>query len=189
MQRLPFRARAGRAALAAASLMMVLCVGSPAALAEDPALLVRLPDPVASWVVYRSLVGAIDRLERSASCRSVLDDFTTASGEPLSVVVEARGESPGRYLAGLLFLDGTAHARCRSGGVAAFTAPGWRVVYVCSAVFRERLQHHSAEAEAALIHEALHTLGLGENPPTPRAIQDRVRARCVTPGRTIASAR
>jgi hypothetical protein len=60
---------------------------------------------------------------------------------------------------------------------------------VCSAIFRERLRHHSADAEAALIHEALHTLGLGENPPSPRAIQDRVYERCVVPGRTIASAR
>jgi hypothetical protein len=63
------------------------------------------------------------------------------------------------------------------------------VVYVCSGVFRGQLQHRPADAEAVLIHEALHTLGLGENPPTPRAIQDRVRARCVTPGQTIASAR
>jgi hypothetical protein len=112
-----------------------------------------------------------------------------ASGESLSAVLEARGESPDHYLAGLLFLDGSSHPHCRSGRVAAFTAPGWRVEYVCSAVFRGRLRHHPADAEAALIHEALHTLGLGENPPTPRAIQRRVYARCVTPGRTLASTR
>jgi hypothetical protein len=37
---------------------------------------------------------------------------------------------------------------------------------------------HPEEAEAALIHEMLHTLGLGENPPRSRDITARVRARC-----------
>ena len=32
--------------------------------------------------------------------------------------------------------------------------------------------------EATLIHEALHTLGLGENPPTSREITSRVVSRC-----------
>jgi hypothetical protein len=147
--------------------------GSPAT-----PLLVRIPDPAVSSLVHRSLSGAVARLERSGECRAVLGDFATPSGEPLASVLEARGESPGRYLAGLLFLDGTAHPRCRSGAVAAYTAPGWRVVYVCADVFRWRLERKPSDAETVLIHEALHTLGLGENPPTPRAIQERVRARC-----------
>jgi hypothetical protein len=33
-------------------------------------------------------------------------------------------------------------------------------------------------AEAMVIHEMLHTLGLGENPPTTFEITDRVMARC-----------
>ena len=34
------------------------------------------------------------------------------------------------------------------------------------------------EQEAVLIHELLHSLGLGENPPDSAAITDRVMARC-----------
>ena len=33
-------------------------------------------------------------------------------------------------------------------------------------------------AEAMVIHEMLHTLGLGENPPSSLEINERVRARC-----------
>ena len=33
-------------------------------------------------------------------------------------------------------------------------------------------------AEAMVIHEMLHTLGLGENPPTTFEITDRVLSRC-----------
>ena len=33
-------------------------------------------------------------------------------------------------------------------------------------------------AEAALIHESLHSLGLGENPPTSSEITSRVISRC-----------
>lgn len=173
----PPSVRALRFVLAVA--VPLFCVQPPAVSAEDSRLLVRLPDPAVSWVVYRALRGAIDRVERSEACRAVFGDFTTPSGEPLSAVLEARGETPGRHLARLLFLDGSSHPRCRSGAVAAFTSPGWRVVYVCSAVFRGRLESRSAEAEMVLIHEALHTLGLGERPPTPQAIQDRIYARCV----------
>jgi hypothetical protein len=182
VQRPSFHLRAGHLALAVA---VPALWGPPPAVAGDPPFLLRLPDPAVSWVVYRSLRGAIDRLERSETCRAVLGDFTTPSGEPLSAVLEARGETPGRYLAGLLFLDGSSHPLCRGRRVAAFTSPGWRVVYVCSAVFRGQLERRSAEAEAVLIHEALHTLGLGENPPPPQAIQERVHARCVAGQRTI----
>lgn len=163
----------------------VFCVEPPAVAGDDSQLLVRLPDPAVSWVVYRALRGAIGRLERSDSCRAVFSDFTTASGEPLSAVLESRGETPGRHLAGLLFLDGSSHPLCRSRTVAAFTSPGWRVVYLCSAAFRGQRGSRSAEAEVVLIHEALHTLGLGERPPTPQAIQARVYARCVAPRGTL----
>jgi hypothetical protein len=36
----------------------------------------------------------------------------------------------------------------------------------------------SVTAEIILIHEFLHTLGLGENPPTSDAITARVSIRC-----------
>lgn len=168
---------AGRS-LALASLALSF-VPPRGATGGDPGLLVRLPDPVVSQIVHRSLRGAIARLGRSETCRAILEDFATADGTPLSAVLAARGESPARYAAGLLFLDGASHPHCRCGTVAAFTAPGWRVVYVCSATFRRHLRGRPDEAETVIIHEALHTLGLGENPPAPREIDERVNARCV----------
>jgi hypothetical protein len=40
------------------------------------------------------------------------------------------------------------------------------------------MMRNSRHAEALLIHEMLHSLGLGENPPTSHQITARVRARC-----------
>lgn len=179
MQRQTFRHPLGVLALAVGTGgLLAGALPAPAA-AREAALLVRIPDPVASMMVRRGLRGAISRLERSETCRAVLDDFTTASGMPLSEVLGSRGETPRQYMSGLLFLDGTAHPRCRAGHCLAFTGPGWQVVYVCAQVFRWRLAESPSRAELVLIHETLHTLGLGENPPTSRAIQSRVRARCL----------
>src|SRR5262249_44436937 len=78
--------------------------------------------------------------------------------------------------------DGKPLCERRQVGVVAFTAPRSRVVYICPgyALF---YRHDPDEAEAGLIHEALHSLGLGENPPSSRYIQVRVRARCLAQAR------
>jgi hypothetical protein len=46
---------------------------------------------------------------------------------------------------------------------------------VCGPAFRELSRVHR---ENALIHEMLHTLGLGENPPSSPEITKRVNERC-----------
>jgi hypothetical protein len=57
-------------------------------------------------------------------------------------------------------------------------------VFVCPAEREARSRLARLEfqggslAEAMVIHEMLHTLGLGENPPTPFEITERIRARC-----------
>jgi hypothetical protein len=74
-----------------------------------------------------------------------------------------------------IFRDGHEHATCRTSPAAAFTGPGSRVVFVCGNRFgtigRER-------AELVMIHELLHTLGLGEQPPTSGEINRIVARRC-----------
>ncbi len=60
----------------------------------------------------------------------------------------------------------------------AFTVPGSRVIYVCGREFRSAVERSRALADAVIIHELLHSLGLGENPPTPKVITDAVLARC-----------
>lgn len=63
--------------------------------------------------------------------------------------------------------------------VSAYTTPGGSVVYACTGRFR-RWQAGSGPSAPVnvLIHETLHTLGLGENPPTTEEITARVEARC-----------
>lgn len=53
-----------------------------------------------------------------------------------------------------------------------------RVIYVCGTRFAERFARKTEGGEILLIHELLHTLGLGENPPTTEEITRQVRARC-----------
>jgi len=48
-------------------------------------------------------------------------------------------------------------------------------VFICPTAF---VEGSPEETEAALIHEMLQTLGLGENPSRSRDITARVRARC-----------
>ena len=63
--------------------------------------------------------------------------------------------------------------------------PGVPRVFVCpdgagrinSRLSRVEFQSGSL-AEAMVIHEMLHTLGLGENPPTTFEITERIRERC-----------
>jgi hypothetical protein len=52
-----------------------------------------------------------------------------------------------------------------------------RRVFVCKA-FAEFQLRQPGVAESMVIHEALHTLGLGENPPTPMEITNRIYGRC-----------
>jgi hypothetical protein len=169
------------------TLVAVACTatssGLPPAEGQDvpppAALLISVADPRTSQLVHRSVRGAASRLRRSPMCRELLRDFRTASGDPLAAELGKLGQDPDVYLAGLVYIDGSSHRRCRNGRVLAFTGPGWRVVYVCPAFLD--LERRPAVAEAILIHEALHTLGLGENPPTSRVIQDQVNARCLVP--------
>jgi hypothetical protein len=60
----------------------------------------------------------------------------------------------------------------------AFTEVGSQVVRICGRHFKERFLGSRRATEIIMIHEFLHTLGLGENPPTSEEITDRVRSRC-----------
>jgi hypothetical protein len=85
----------------------------------------------------------------------------------------------------LTFLDGAAVPLCQKRAVTMVASPGMPRVFVCPAGagrVNSRLAGIEFEsgslAEALVIHEMLHTLGLGENPPSTFQITDRVRQRC-----------
>jgi hypothetical protein len=99
------------------------------------------------------------------------------SGQKLLTKLQASGRSPAHTLTALRFFDDGAAPQCQDGAVTAFTHPGSQVIRVCGRQFTDRGR---TAAEIIVIHEFLHALGLGENPPTSRDITERVAARCGT---------
>src|SRR5574341_58063 len=132
----------------------------------------------ATWGALQRVGQRALRLLDSAECRRVFSDFTDERGSTLQANLEALGQTPAGYLHLILFVDGGQLARCRKDPVLAVTTVGSRVVHLCPEAFEKAVQTNGRHAEAILIHEALHSLGLGENPPSSHQITDRVLARC-----------
>jgi hypothetical protein len=124
--------------------------------------------------------GAVKRLE-SEECRKLFTDFADSQGRPLRQNLDEWTSSAAEYVALVPFLDGSSQASCRKGNVALVTSPGVRRVFVCKAFADVQLRQPGV-AESMVIHEILHTLGLGEAPqkgaPTSIEITQRVEARC-----------
>jgi hypothetical protein len=108
----------------------------------------------------------------------VYTDIQVASGRPLQDVLDRSGRSGAEHLGTLLFYDGGAQPRCRAARTLAFTWRGSQVVFVCPQQFVAAARRDPFLASAALIHESLHSLGLGEDPPTSSEITSRVISRC-----------
>jgi hypothetical protein len=161
------RSSSGRAVLAAAVLL--------AATSLDAAPPLKLTGWDAS-AVNRARTGALKRLE-SDECRKVFTDFTDAQGRTLQQNLEEWGASPADYVGLIPFVDGSSQASCRYTKTALVASPGVRRVFVCKAFADVQLRQPGI-AESMVIHEILHTLGLGENPPTSIEITQRVEARC-----------
>jgi hypothetical protein len=126
--------------------------------------------------VRGAVQGAARRLSRP-SCQRLFSEFTDAKGRTLQANLDARGLTPEAQLRGIRFEDGVVRHRCDKSGVHAVTWPGSSIVYIC----REFLTAHNRNpylSESYVIHELLHTLGLGENPPSSQQITDRVVAAC-----------
>jgi hypothetical protein len=120
--------------------------------------------------------GARRRL-RSPECQKVLSDFRDLQGRPLVERLAAFAVPPDEYLGRIAFLDGSRRPLCQAGKAELVTTPGTARVLVCPP-FLKTVWRDRAMAEVYVIHEMLHTLGLGENPPTPGQITDQVEQRC-----------
>ena len=135
-------------------------------------------------VVDRVRARAASRLDEDR-CRALLTDFKDRNGRTLDENLQPLGLSASGYLLGLPFVDGSGLNVCRSSSVTMAATPGLRRVFVCPGgvgVLNSRLAQvefrNGSLAEAMVIHEMLHTLGLGENPPSTFEITRRVRERC-----------
>jgi len=136
----------------------------PAALASDTA---------GSFEVVEH---AVDWLERD-ECQQIFTEFHDQAGRPLTVRLAELHVTAADFLRLIVWRDGTYTSQCQRGPLA-FTTPGSRLVFVCSRQFADLTFGDWELARAVVIHEALHSLGLGENPPSSREITARVRARC-----------
>jgi hypothetical protein len=144
--------------------------------APTPAANIRLRG-IARGTLERAVLDASRRLA-TASCQKVFADFVDAFGKPLQASLDALGETPQAYLNHVLFYDGSSHTRCSTGSILGGTTRGARIVYVCASQFSDRAGRNAFDLDAFVIHEMLHTLGLGENPPAPSQITAQVMRRC-----------
>jgi hypothetical protein len=156
----------------------ILCavvIGGPAK--AEAQVLLGFVDSDARFAVQGAIQGAAARLARP-SCHRVLSDFVDESGLDLETRLLASGRSPADAFAALRFVDSRAAPQCRAGTTLAFTQTGSPAIHVCGRLFMKRSMRNRLTAEIIVIHEFLHALGLGENPPTSQAITEQVVVRC-----------
>ena len=115
---------------------------------------------------------------KAPRCQTLLTEFSDQRGRALTERLAELQMSLAEYLDAIIIEDDERYSRCRDEGVLAFTAVGSRIVYVCGPGFTRAAQRDPQEVKAALVHELLHSLGLGENPPSPRQITYRVNQLC-----------
>jgi hypothetical protein len=160
-------------------LLMLSLGGSQEARPGDDgfALRSRMPPGAQHAALRRAVMGARERLARR-ECQQVFSEFTDASGRTLQEKLDAQGRTAASYLGLIVFADGARLRQCQDPNTFGVTEPGSRVVYVCGRQFALVDGNRPSQTEAFLIHEELHSLGLGENPPSPKEITARVLAMC-----------
>ena len=165
--------RTAKTAIVGAAILMAM---TEPATAQAP-VLIGFVDTGTRLAVRRAVQGASARLRRPA-CQDVLSDFRDESGQPLVTRLAASGRTVAEAFSFLRFYDDRGAPKCRAGTTLAFTQTGFLIIHVCGGVFKETVSQNSTAAEFSVIHEFLHTLGLGENPPTSEAITAQVARRC-----------
>jgi hypothetical protein len=175
------------ARFAAAGLAAVLAINAEAGNQEKrkPSLLVgrdawprlHIPDPDARLASRLALEQARELLAKPR-CRRVFTQFADREGHTLADRLDTLGVDAQTYFTMIVFIDDTRNRACITGAIA-FTAPGSRVVHLCVDELRRTWQENPTHLVAAFIHELLHSLGLGENPPSPQEITRRVLHQCL----------
>ncbi len=176
--------RGGLRSVAFPMVCVCLVAAAGGAAAEDVAaeaapFRVRVPYIEAARALERALQAADQRLAEPA-CLEVLTDFRDASARTLEEALGANGVSARAYLRWIVFAQDRGSKACMTNGTVAATEPGSRVVFVCPRSFAEMARSDPDRAEATVIHEMLHSLGLGENPPSSKEITKRVLLRCAS---------
>ncbi len=145
-------------------------------MSRDPRDNVRVSDQSLAHPLRQAVLGA-DAWLKTPACQELFTDFLDQRGVPLASVLKERGRDAREQLRSIFFYDGAQHPVCRAGGSAAVSNPGSAVVFVCP-LFGDYSRDVN-QARAVVVHELLHTLGLGESPPTSLQITNRVIERCI----------
>ena len=111
-------------------------------------------------------------------CQRIFTDFRDPSGHPLQRRLDSFERTGPDFLRILRFANGVGLLPCQSRGVLAATSPLSHVIFLCGVQFFERQRLDPEYGAALVIHEMLHSLGLGENPPASNEITMGVAARC-----------
>lgn len=168
------KCRAAQGVSAAATLSLALSA-LPVEGGGNLAAHTRLRTPIDRMLLAEAVEGAERRLGKP-ECQGLVDEFADVDGHPLREALEAEEATAAQFVGRLYFFEGS-ESGCRR-RILAYTEPRSRIVFVCTARFRKVSERNRAYVEAAIIHETLHTLGLGENPPTWEEITERVLALC-----------
>jgi len=138
---------------------------------------IYVSDPYVRDAVGQALRSAAEWL-KAPKCQALLTEFSDPRGRALTERLAELRISLAEYVGALIVEDGERYSRCSDENILAFTAVGSRTIYVCGPAFVRVARRDAQDARAALVHELLHTLGLGENPPSPRHITHRVKQLC-----------
>jgi hypothetical protein len=147
--------------------------------ATEPAAFPRLRHHLSNGVAVHvaPVVALAARRLGEPECGGLLTEFTDERGRPLEQRLVEPGIAREAYLGYVVFVDGRNTRACQRSHVLAVTNPGGRVVALCPSFVRV-VREDRGLAQAILIHEMLHTLGLGENPPSSCEINRRIFERC-----------
>jgi hypothetical protein len=161
----------------ALGIAVVFLVCSPLSAGSDsehrPALTLRLTF-ADRQSVQRAVDLALARLARPG-CSSIFEDFELPDGRTPRNELDRLGLGPYALVKSLVFVDGSRDPVCRNGRAVLTTTAGSRLIRVCPGFARLR---DPGLAACLVLHESLHALGLGENPPSSRDITNRVERRC-----------
>ena len=133
-------------------------------------------DVLSEIAVNHAVEGASRRLARP-SCGLILSDFEDRPGRTLSMRLQGQRMSLAEHIAAIRFVDASTSSLCRTAAIA-FTKAGSYTIEICALDFKRLFDRERRRAEFVIIHELLHSLGLGENPPTDRVIDRQIAVRC-----------
>jgi hypothetical protein len=137
---------------------------------------VHVTDPLVAHVLRLALAEA-ERWIATEECARLLDDYRDRAGIPLAERLRATGYTRSDYLGLLLFRDVPDMRWCVGVNVA-LTRPDSRLIFVCGQVVLTSWAANPRHVVAGVIHEALHSLGLPENPPSSSEITARILESC-----------